>query len=251
MKKNLLTFCALFFLLPGCAYVEPLVQDFNIISVADETKIGQQAASEVAREMVIIEDPLLSAKVRSIGNRLVQALPRRDFDYHFYVVKEDSPNAFTIPGGSIYVHTGLLKFVEDDNELAGVMAHEIAHAFARHPVKGISRAYGAQYLSSLLFPGNQSQLKAFALKLTQGGLLTRYGREDELQADEIGYYLLKPAGFQTDGLLRFFGKLQNLESRGFSIPFLSSHPPTPERIARLQALERNSSYQPVLRRTNY
>ena len=235
MSKNFLWLSLILF--SGCAAVAPVVQNFNIISVEDEKKIGVEVRQEISKEMVIVNDPGMNNRVRSLGQRIVQALPRRDFDYQFYVVKEDSPNAFTIPGGAIYVHTGLLKFA-DDNELAGVLSHELGHAYARHPAKGLSRAYGVEYLTSLLFKGQPSGFQGIALQLAKGGVLLKYSREDEYQADELGYTFLRRAGMPTSGLLTFFRKLQNLQRGGVAIPFLSSHPPTPDRIARLEALER-------------
>lgn len=242
MKK---LFFVLFFLLPlagGCAYVEPLIQGFNIVSPAEESQIGAQVAAQVSKEMKIQSGTSQEQTVRQIGNQLVSALARKDYNYKFYVVDDPTPNAFTIPGGTIYVHTGLLSLAAGDrDELAGVIAHEIGHAYERHPAKGISRQYGVEYLSQLLFKENQSKLKQFSLQLAKQSILTRYGREDELAADQVGYELLGRAGFKTDGLIRFFKKLQQV-SQGGNVPaFLSTHPPTPERIARLEALDRNRS----------
>jgi predicted Zn-dependent protease len=221
----------------GCAPLEPLIQDVNLISLEEERELGGKLAAEIEKEMKIVTDPGLVRPVKSIGARLVNALPRRDFDYQFSVVEDKEPNAFTIPGGRIYVHTGLLSIINDQDELAGVLAHEIGHAYERHPTKNLSRAYGMQYLVSLLLGGSQSQLRALALAAAGKGLLLKYTRSDEREADEVGFQLVKRAGFKTNGLLRFLIKLQNL-SRGFALPaFLSSHPPTPERIARLQELE--------------
>ena len=239
MKNLALAFACIFIFLSGCAYVEPLVSQFNIISVPQEVEMGKQLSAEVAKQMPVVGNTADADRVRRIGARLVQALPRRDFPYAFHVVEERSPNAFTIPGGSIYVHTGLIQFVEDDDELAGVMAHELGHAYDRHPANSLSRAYGAEYLSNLIFGKNQTKMSGIALQFARGSLLLRYGREDELRADEIGHSLLSRAGFRTDGLLRFFRKLQTIEGRGTPIPFLSTHPPTAERIARLEALERS------------
>ncbi|HXV27901.1 MAG TPA: M48 family metallopeptidase [bacterium] len=236
MKSPFFLFCLIF--LTGCAVLSPAVQNFNIVSVEDEKEIGGQVRQEITKEMVIVTDPAMNQRVKSIGNKIVKALPRRDFDYQFYVVKDDSPNAFTIPGGAIYVHTGLLRFASDDNELAGVLAHEVGHAYARHPAKALSRAYGAEYLTQLVFKNQPGGFKGIALQLAKGGLLLKYGRQDEFEADELGYDFLKRAGIPTYGLLSFFGKLQNLQQGGVSIPFLSTHPPTPERIARLEALEK-------------
>ena len=235
-------FIAVFALFSGCASIEPLVQDFNIVSVPDEIKIGEAMTQQVSKEMPIESDPSLNAEVNRVGQRLLAGLARRDFQYRFYVVKDDTPNAFTIPGGSVYIHTGLLKFVSGDSELAGVMGHEIGHAYLRHPAKSISRAYGLEYLTSFLFKGQTTAQSSGALmNLLKGGVLTRYGREDENQADDMGYYLAKRAGYSSDGLLNFLRKLQQLQKGGSTLPFLSSHPPTTERIARLEARIHNDS----------
>lgn len=237
MKKPALVILLIF--LTGCAYVEPLVQEFNIISVPEERKIGYKIAEQVALEMPLSRNPDDYARIQPIAQRLVQALPRRDFSYQFFVVKDQTPNAFTIPGGFIYIHTGLLKFANDD-ELAGVLAHEMGHAYLRHPAKGLSRQMGTQYLTGLLFGEKHGQFKSIALQIAQGGILSRYGRQDEREADDTAYYLMQQAGMKTNGLLSFLKKLLSLQGTSTSpLDFLSSHPPTPERIAWLEALERS------------
>lgn len=243
LRRRELSILAALVFFGGCAYVEPFVQDFNVVSIPQEQAIGREIAAEIAKEMPLVEGTRANSLVQSIGQRLVNVLPRRDFDYRFYVVKDSTPNAFTIPGGSIYVHTGLLDFVSDESELAGVLAHELGHAYDRHPAKGLSRQMGVQYLTQLLFQESQvqGQFKQMALQLAQGGFLTRYGREDERIADEMAYFILRRVGsYRTDGLLRFLRKLQSLDRGASPLPFLSSHPPTPERIARLEALERGT-----------
>lgn len=223
----------------GCSYINPLVEEFNIVSPAQESQIGTQVAAQVSKDMKVISGTADAATVQRIGAKLLAGLPSKDFDYHFYVVEDSSPNAFTIPGGTIYVHTGTIKLVHDESELAGVIAHEIGHAYERHPAKSISRQYGVDYLNKLLFKGNSSQLKQISLQLAQQSLLLHYGRDEEFQADEVGYQLLSRTGYRTDGLVRFFRTLQTLEGKGATLPFLSTHPPTPERIARLEAMEKN------------
>jgi predicted Zn-dependent protease len=224
-------------LLSGCAYVEPFVQEINIVSVSEEEQIGESLAREIATELVFVEDRRVIHRIHTMGQRLLEGLPYRDFTYRFNVVRDETPNAFTIPGGRIYVHTGLIDFAKDDSEIAGVLAHEIGHAFERHPAKAISRAYGIDTLGRLLLKDPQSRFRTVALELAKGGFLARYGREDEYRADEISHLLVKKAGYPTDGLLRFLERLQSRQQGGFSIPFFRSHPPTPDRIARLKSFE--------------
>jgi len=222
--------------LTSCEYVSPLIQDANIISVADEVQAGKQMQNEVAKTMKIIEDPALTTPVRTIGNRLVSTLPNKDFNYQFFVVADNSPNAFTIPGGSIYVHTGLMQFVDDEHELAGVLAHEIGHAYERHPAKSMTRQIGLAQLANRI-SANSNIIKQMALKVAGTGALNYYSRSDEAESDRIGFELLRRAGYRQDGLTRFLQKLTQLQNGKQTPAFLSSHPPTPERVAALQALQ--------------
>lgn len=236
MKKYLILL-TLILPLAGCAVIDPLIQDANIVSVPDEVQISQQMQTEVAKAMQIVSDPALTSAVQNIGNRLVSALPQKVFDYQFYVVADNAPNAFTIPGGKIYVHTGLMKFVGDESELAGVLAHEIGHAYERHPAKAITRQIGLAQLSSKLGSGTAAgALRQMALKIAGTGAMNFYSRSDESEADRIGFDLLRKTGYPTDGLTRFLQKLLALQKGNQPPAFLSSHPPTPERIAALEKL---------------
>lgn len=228
----------LFLPLSGCAYLGPLVSDINLISIQEEQTLGEQISAQIASEMPLVDDAKLSSRVSYLGERLVNQLPRKDFDYQFHVVNDPTPNAFTIPGGIIYAQTGLLDFVDDDDELAAVLAHEIAHAYERHPTKSLTRSYGFNYLVGLLFKEEPGKLKKMGLELAAGTVLNAYGRDDEREADRIAFSLLKSSGFRTDGLLRFFKKMQQNNPAEAPIPFLSTHPATSERIAYLEELEK-------------
>jgi len=226
--------------LSGCAHVEKVgtyVQDINLVSIEDEKSLGVQMSGQIDEEMKIVTDAAPNKRVNKIGQGLVSKLPEKEFEYKFYVIEDDSPNAFAIPGGSIYVHTGLLKFTNDD-ELAGVLAHEIAHIQERHPTKNLTRAYGVEFISSLLLKDDSNQLKKIALDVSKGGILAKFSRDDESEADEIGYELIEETDYSEDGLVSFLGKL---ESAGGSKPFLvflSTHPSTPDRIEKLKELEK-------------
>ena len=117
--------------LTGCASLEPFIRDINIISVPQEKEIGDQFEIEIAKEMTIVQDSAVNNRINAIGQKLLSGFPRRDFDYRFHVVEDKTPNAFTIPGGIIYVHTGLIGLTSDDSELAGVIGHELGHAYER------------------------------------------------------------------------------------------------------------------------
>ena len=224
----------------GCASLEPYVREINIVSIPQEKEMGAQFETEIAKEMALVQDPVLNERINAIGQKLLTGFSRRDFDYRFHVVEDKTPNAFTIPGGIIYVHTGLIQMSSDDSELAGVIGHELGHAYARHPAKAVTRAYGVDYVTKLIFKDPQGKFKTVALDLAKGGILSKYGRQDEYEADQIGYILVKKTGYETSGLLRFLRKIMALEQKqGTSLPFLRSHPPTPDRIARLESFEQN------------
>lgn len=238
--RLVLLFSPVFFVVSGCSTLSPAIHDFNVVPAEKELQMSQTMQTEIAKQMSINTDPSLNRAVNTIGSRLVSALPKKDYEYKFFVVNDPSPNAFTIPGGKIYVHTGLMSFVSDPDELAGVIAHEIGHAYEKHPAKGVSRGIGLQTLTSVFIKDAESnRLKQAVLGLAQNGILNKYGRDDEREADDVGYYLLKRAGYKTDGLLRFLKKLEKISGNKTPV-FFSTHPQTPERIARLESLANQS-----------
>ncbi|MBI4550566.1 MAG: M48 family metalloprotease [Candidatus Omnitrophica bacterium] len=233
MAATALVFC----LFSGCAYVEPFLRDWNVVSVPEERQIGLKMQQAVLKEMKIVEDPVWSPRLEAMGERLAAGLPVREFDYQFKIIADKSPNAFTIPGGFIYVHSGLIQFAGNEDEIAGVLAHEIGHAFARHPAKAMSRAYGVDYLSGLVFKDSKGALGNLALQIAKGGFMARFGRQDEYEADMIGAKLVRQAGYSPAGLLNFLEKIQKIQGQTpRPLAFLQTHPPTPERIARLRDL---------------
>lgn len=224
-------------LLSGCAVITPFVQEFNIVPVSQEIEIGERMHEQIASQMPLLTGTSMNQTLETISNRLVEVLPNQVFDYRFYVVRDPTPNAFAIPGGRIYVHSGLFDFVDSEDMLAGVLAHEIGHVYERHPAKAISRAYGLNRLSNILLDQSQGAIQNMALQFLEGAVLSRYSREDEREADKIAFYLLRRTRYDTGGLLRFLRKLQAESSPGSVPEFLRTHPTTQERIELLQSLQ--------------
>ena len=173
------------------------------------------------------------ARVQTIGHRLASVSDRQDLRYQFGVIQEKTPNAFTLPGGAIYVHTGILDRATDD-ELASVIAHEIGHVAARHVAKHIQADLGftaALQLARAIGVGPESARVAGSIY----DLFSRgFSRQDELEADRLAIRYLQKAGHNPWALVSFFEKLQAEEPPGpldQALVWQSTHPLTSERIA--------------------
>jgi predicted Zn-dependent protease len=208
--------------------------DFNLISIDEEWQLGGQLSQEIAGQVQLNNDPALNAYVASVGQRIVQqaAPPFNQLPWHFHVVNNDEINAFAIPGGHVYVNTGLIKAAGNASELAGVMGHEISHVLARHSTEQISRQYGISVLASLVLGQNASQLSQLAAQIVAGGAMARFSRDAEREADEIGIKAMAAAGFNPNGMASMFEKLlaQQKGSPGSVEQFFSTHPLTEDRI---------------------
>ena len=147
-------------------------------------------------------------------------------------------NAFAIPGGYVYVYSGLLKAADNEAELAGVMAHEIGHVVGRHSANQLAAQYGIELLTQLALGEEAGKLGEMAAGLAGAGTLARFSRDDEREADEYGFKYMAACGYDPRALLAFFTKLNQLEkSRPSDLEKLfASHPPTPERIERIERM---------------
>jgi predicted Zn-dependent protease len=208
--------------------------NFNLISVEEEWQLGAQLSQEIAGQVRLNNDPTLNAYVASVGQRIVRqaAPPFNTLPWQFHVVDSDEINAFAIPGGHVYVNTGLIRAAGNASELAGVMGHEISHVLARHSTEQISRQYGLSVLAGLVLGQNASQLSQLAAQIVAGGAMARFSREAEREADEIGIQAMAAAGFNPNGMATMFEKLlaQRQGSPGAVEQFFSTHPLTEERI---------------------
>ncbi len=207
------------------------------ITVTEEKELGAKFIEEVRRQMNIIEDPVVSAYIDGLGARLTADIPDKPFVFHFYVADQDVFNAFAGPGGHIVVYRGTIAALDREDELAGIMAHEIAHVMCRHISKNIAREKKIQ-LASLagmlagIFLGAPAPAVVGGMA-TSETLSLAYSREDERQADEIGRGFLAQAGYGGAGYLSALGKMRASELFGpQQVPtYLTTHPGVEERMA--------------------
>ena len=237
--------CLLTFLANGCA-VNPVSgqRETVLISAEKERELGAQEAKNVEQTMGLVNDAEILEYVQAVGQRLARKSPRRDVRYHFYIVDLDLPNAFALPGGYVYVSRGLLALVNSEDELAGVMGHEIGHVAGRHAVQRITRTAatspfriftglaGAAVSMVALGVGNTI---AEAGQVASALVIAPYSRDQEREADRVGQEMAAKAGWNPAGLsslLKSLGraeKLQSGEERQSS--FFDTHPATGERVA--------------------
>lgn len=206
--------------------------DFNLISIEEEWQLGQQLSQEIARQVRLNHDPAVNAYVQSMGQRIVATTTFANLPWQFHVVEDPAINAFAVPGGHIYVHTGLIQNADNASELAGVMAHEISHVVARHSTEQLTRQYGLSIIASMLLGQRPSELAALAANIVGGGALARFSRGAEREADELGIRAMYDAGYDPMGMATMFEELLEHRQRspGRVEQFFSSHPLTEERI---------------------
>ena len=211
-------------------------EERTITSTDKEVEAGRKLARSVEREMTVAPDEPLQSRVRAIGARLVAVCDRRDLVYSFTVLEDKDINAFSLPGGYVFVNDGLVKAAKNDDELAGVLAHEVAHVAARHAVKRFEGRLGAQLLQLATLAAGQGAAARGAGVALQAASLA-YARQDELEADRLAVKYLKAAGFNPEGMLTFLRTLEaSQRSRTHYLPrgvvrpyYAQTHPFVPER----------------------
>jgi len=220
----------------GCAMSQTDIRGFNLISVDEEKALGEKFAVEVEKQYRVVADPELQGYADRLGRRLLTGARAVEFAYTFKVVKDDSVNAFAIPGGHVYINTGLIKAAQSETELAGVMAHEINHAVARHGTRQLTQQYGYGLIVQLVLGQDQNQLAQLAASLFGKAGFMAYSRGMESQADYLGVETMYKAGYDPQGMIAFFEKLEAMHQQSPSqlAQFFSSHPLTTERIQRVR-----------------
>jgi len=226
--------------------------EFVLMSESDELKLGQKLSVEVAKQLSLLpEDDPLVKYVDFVGQRLAAVSDRKDLFYRFHVVDDATINAFALPGGYIYVHRGLINFMNSEAELAAVLGHEIGHVTARHAVQQYTKmqSYNLGMAITSIFvpvPYGAGQLS----NLLAAAIIQGYGREAELQADELSIRYLLRAGYDVEATTRILATLKRtddldaMEKRDVGEKVVnyhgafSSHPETKKRIEQAVATSR-------------
>jgi predicted Zn-dependent protease len=240
MRKIHLTFwifISLILLVLNCATTGPGgKKSLILISTSQEVSIGKSLVKDIESQNKVTDDSTLAEYINQVGQKIAGISDRTDIQYHFKVLESPEINAFACPGGFIYIYTGLLKTMDNEAQLAGVLAHEIGHVVARHGVKRLQQVLGIQVLLSIaLGESNEVTQKAISAGLVV--ILQGYSRQNEFEADYNGAYYMTRSGYHPQGMIQLFGKFQEMEKSRKNTALdqlLASHPPTADRIAKVE-----------------
>ncbi|MGH8639291.1 MAG: M48 family metallopeptidase [Burkholderiales bacterium] len=216
----------------------------SLISVKDEIALGRQAQAQVSKDVPHVSDKAVTAYVSNLGRRLAARAPGPKYPYSFTIANYRELNAFALPGGPVWIHRGILEAAANESQLAGVLAHEIAHIAERHAAGQITKQLLANGLLGLLgaMLGNDGGARTAQIgaQVLANGYLLKFSRDDEREADRVGVAILKRAGWDARGMPEFMETLRRAQGRdpGSVEVFLSSHPAPAERAAALRKVVR-------------
>lgn len=246
LKKNLIVVLLLLLFLSGCSTTKAPITgrtQIMLISPAQESAMGEKSYKEVLTKSTLSKNKNYVNRVNRVGKKIAKVAERIykvNYKWEFNVIQSKQLNAWCMPGGKVAVYTGIFKAIENDDQLAVVMSHEIAHALARHGAERMSMAQ----ISSIGQTLGSMAMKSYSPEYTkvfdvayglgsQYGVIMPYGRQQESEADTIGLYLMKDAGYKLDEAVELWKNMKKLS--GKSQPeFLSTHPSTDRRIEDIQ-----------------
>lgn len=206
------------------------------VSEAREQELGSQIAANLNARVPLVQDVPLSLYVNDLGQLIARHSARPDLQYRFYIVDNEAVNAFALPGGYIYVDRGLIERTQNVSELAGVLAHEIAHVALRHGAQNLQRQMRTSSMSNLLYRtilGRGPLLDQQALRLGNQLWTSAHSRQDETAADQEAVKYLIAAGINPQGMVRLFNGLMHEERadpRQTNLEWFDSHPATANRL---------------------
>jgi predicted Zn-dependent protease len=218
-------------LVGGCA---------SSISTAQEAQLGAQSAAEVEQQLPIVNDQAINYYINQLGNSIATRVDQRGLSYRFRVVNANEVNAFSLPGGYVYVNRGLIERASNMSELAGVLGHEIGHVVERHSVEQMARAQDANAVASVLYGvllgRNPSAVEQVGLQAGGSALFAHYSRDAEREADHDAVNFMVAVGINPNGLVTMFEKLLAEEKSQPSAVagWFATHPLTSERVQNVQ-----------------
>lgn len=226
-------------LAPSLIAEEPVVSQKSRISDEDEIELGNKFAEQLEKEEPIASNPIIDPYLNGMVKALAAKSQRPNMPYHAKLVNTMEVNACSIPGGGLYVNRGLLELVTSEDQLAATLGHEIGHVVGRHAINQMLMTFQAQALLKPVLDNlhkNNGVIQQIFLRLGGAvGMLAmlHFSRQDEAQADMLGFYEMMRAGWDPHGFIKMFTMLEKVEraSGGAPPPFLSDHPPTPQRLA--------------------
>jgi predicted Zn-dependent protease len=249
--KNFVLYVLIFFLF-ACA-TAPFTKRKQLILMDTKTEIalGLEAYRETLKTAKLSQDQQIVEMVNEVGRDIANATERKDMPWEFKVVDDEKTvNAFCLPGGKVFVYTGILKYTQDKIGLATVLAHEIAHALARHGAERMSQILLAQLgeaavATALKGPSETAFLIGYGLGV-QLGVILPYSRTHEYEADHIGLILMAKAGYDPRGAVKFWERMAKENKKGHIPGFLSTHPTDEKRLEAIKGLlgEALKYYQP-------
>lgn len=221
-----------------------IVESVEALSVQDETIMGQKFLESVRKQFNLLDDDFGSDYINDLGQYLLQPVETRPFPFQFYVIGDNTLNAFAGPGGHVFMFSGLISTMDTVDELAAVLCHEISHVTARHlserleQAKVMSIATLAGMLAGVLVGGKGGG--AIASGSVAAGIQKQlaYSREDERQADQMGFQYLSKTGFDPAGMITTLTKLEKGQWQGADVmpPYLLTHPAGPERMSNIESM---------------
>lgn len=220
------------------AALKDLKPGWNLFSPQQDIELGREASSEVIKKKPLVNNPQLDAYVARIGQILSRAPHAGNWPYEFHVINDKNVNAFSLPGGFIFVNTGAIDACDNEAQFAGVLAHEMSHVVLRHGTYQITKAAPVQLaamLAGALFGrGMMGQLARAGIGLTAGSVLLKFSRSAEAEADYNGVEILSDVGYNPLEMAHFFEKLASKASSSRLSEYLSDHPNPGNRVQAIQ-----------------
>jgi len=214
---------------------------FDSLSTEKEKQIGEEFFLELQSAYPISTDPFISSYINRLGHKLEAQQPPHPFKYRFYVLDDPTMNAFAVPGGYVFIHSGFIRLMDREGELAGVMAHEISHIYARHMArmmdesKGVTIATLVGSLAAVFLGGPAAAALLVGAQAAGQSAMLKYSRDHEQEADDLGFKWMTKGGYDPMDMIAAFKKLnkQRWFQGGEPPIYLSTHPHTDNRLVEL------------------